>query len=108
MLVEPRTLRTLWRRVRQAAAVRPYGFQLWQSFHYADDHTKPLVARAAGDWVRGLVFRDKARRLPPQDLVSRSGVVVLLADFFRELFEAGRGHTVSMPLTFSAWLERHG
>jgi hypothetical protein len=48
------------------------------------------------------------KHLPPQDLVSRSGVVVLLADFFREPFEAGRGHTVSMLLTFSVRLERYG
>lgn len=42
------------------------------------------------------------------DLVSRSEVVRLLADFFRAPFEAGRGYTVSMLLTFSAWLERYG
>lgn len=42
------------------------------------------------------------------DLVSRSEVVGLLADFFRAPFEAGRGYTVSMLLTFSAWLERYG
>lgn len=42
------------------------------------------------------------------DIVSRSEVVGLLADFFRAPFEAGRGYTVSMLLTFSAWLERYG
>ncbi|MGE5718165.1 MAG: hypothetical protein ACM369_16070 [Acidobacteriota bacterium] len=42
------------------------------------------------------------------DLVSRTEVVGLLADFFRAPFEAGRGYTVSMLLTFSAWLERYG
>lgn len=49
MLVAPRPLWSLRRRARQAAAVfRPHGFQLWHSFHYADDYTEPLVARAAG------------------------------------------------------------
>jgi asparagine synthase (glutamine-hydrolysing) len=42
------------------------------------------------------------------DLVSRSEVVGLLEDFFRAPFEAGRGYTVSMLLTFSAWLETYG
>jgi asparagine synthase (glutamine-hydrolysing) len=42
------------------------------------------------------------------DLVPRPEVVGLLADFFRAPFEAGRGYTVSMLLTFSAWLETYG
>jgi len=42
------------------------------------------------------------------DLVSRSEVGELLADFFKAPFEAGRGHTVSTLLTFSAWLETYG
>jgi asparagine synthase (glutamine-hydrolysing) len=42
------------------------------------------------------------------DLVSRPEVVELLADFFRAPFETGRGYTVSMLLTFSAWLEMYG
>jgi glycosyltransferase involved in cell wall biosynthesis len=58
MLVAPRPLWSLRRRVRQAAAVfRPHGFQLWHSFHYADDYTEPLVARAAG--ARAWVFTKK-------------------------------------------------
>jgi glycosyltransferase involved in cell wall biosynthesis len=58
MLVAPRPLWSLRRRVRQAAAVfRPHGFQLWHSFHYSDDYTEPLVARAAG--ARGWVFTKK-------------------------------------------------
>lgn len=57
-LVAPRPLWSLRRRVRQAAAVfRPHGFQLWHSFHYADDYTEPLVARAAG--ARAWVFTKK-------------------------------------------------
>ena len=58
MLVEPRPLWSLRRRVRQAAAVfRPHSFQLWHSFHYTDDYTEPLVARAAG--ARAWVFTKK-------------------------------------------------
>jgi hypothetical protein len=41
------------------------------------------------------------------DLVSRPKLVELLADFAREPFETGRGYTVSMLLTFSAWLEAY-
>ncbi len=47
--VAPRPLLTLPGRIRSAAAVfRPYGFRIWHSFHYSDDYTEPLIARAAG------------------------------------------------------------
>lgn len=42
------------RRVREAAGpFRGMGFDLWHSFHYGDDYTEPLIARAAGAkaWV---------------------------------------------------------
>lgn len=56
--VKPRPLRSLPARVLRAAAVfRPHGFQLWHSFHYTDDYTEPLVARAAG--ARAWVFTKK-------------------------------------------------
>ncbi|MCB0005005.1 MAG: glycosyltransferase family 4 protein [Anaerolineales bacterium] len=45
---------SLRRRVRQLAEpFRPYQFALWHSFHYSDDYTEPLIARAAGAqaWV---------------------------------------------------------
>jgi glycosyltransferase involved in cell wall biosynthesis len=45
----------LRRRARQAQA--PRGFDLWHSFHYLDDYTEPLVARAAG--CRRWVFTKK-------------------------------------------------
>jgi glycosyltransferase involved in cell wall biosynthesis len=58
MLVEPRPLWSLRARVRRAAVVfRPYGFHLWHSFHYSDDYTEPLVARAAG--ARAWVYTKK-------------------------------------------------
>lgn len=58
MFVKPRPLPSLPARVLRAAAVfRPHGFQLWHSFHYTDDYTEPLVARAAG--ARAWVFTKK-------------------------------------------------
>ncbi len=42
------------------------------------------------------------------DLVPRAAVTALLDDFFAAPFAKGRGYTVSMLLTFSAWLETHG
>ncbi len=42
------------------------------------------------------------------DLVPRAAVTALLDDFFAAPFVKGRGYTVSMLLTFSAWLETYG
>ena len=42
------------------------------------------------------------------DLMPRPAVVELIADFFESPFEEGRGYTLSMLLTFSAWLETYG
>ncbi len=42
------------------------------------------------------------------DLVAREKVESLLAAFNAAPLEDGRGYTVSMLLTFSAWLEKHG
>ncbi len=53
-----RPLYGLYGRVKRAAATfRPYGFDLWHSFHYLDDYTEPLVARASG--ARAWVFTKK-------------------------------------------------
>ena len=40
-------------RVRRCGRAAPRGHDLWHSFHYLDDYTEPLVARAAGcrHWV---------------------------------------------------------
>ena len=43
---------------RAAQAFRPHGFILWQSWHYADDYTEPVIARLAG--ARAWVFTKKA------------------------------------------------
>jgi glycosyltransferase involved in cell wall biosynthesis len=47
----------LWHRARLAGRSAPHGHDLWHSFHYLDDYTEPLVARAAG--CRRWVFTKK-------------------------------------------------
>ena len=42
------------------------------------------------------------------DLVPREAVAALLADFLETPGARGRGYTISMLLTFSAWLETYG
>lgn len=57
------------RRVREAAEpFRGMGFDLWHSFHYGDDYTEPLIARAAGAkaWVytkKNMSWRGRAWKL---------------------------------------------
>ena len=44
----------LWGRAKKVAQFfRPYHFDLWHSWHYADDYTEPIIARMAGAkaWV---------------------------------------------------------
>jgi len=48
----------LWRRVKKTAReFNPYQFDLWHSFHYADDYTEPMIAWLAGS--EGWVFTKK-------------------------------------------------
>lgn len=55
----PRPLARLpLRVVSRAQQFRPYGFDIWHSFHYADDYTEPLIARAAG--AKAWVFSKKS------------------------------------------------
>ena len=56
----------------------------------------------------GLEQRLLAPGLKFHDLVPPAAVTALLADFFAAPFVKGRGYTVSMLLTFSAWLETYG
>ncbi|MBN1121749.1 MAG: glycosyltransferase [Anaerolineae bacterium] len=56
--VPARPLHQLPGLIRQAAkAFRPYGFELWHSYHYLDDYTEPLIARAAG--ARAWIYTKK-------------------------------------------------
>lgn len=43
----------LYRANQAAKLFKPYGFDIWHSFHYGDDYTEPLVAKLAGakSWV---------------------------------------------------------
>ena len=89
MLVAPRPLWSLRRRVRQAAAVfRPHGFQIWHSYHYADDYTEPLVARAAG--ARAWVFTKKNMSWNRRSWFLRSalasGIAAQNSDMLRKFF----------------------
>lgn len=52
--LEPKPYLTLLPRARSAGMIfRPYHFDLWHSFHYADDYTEALVARLSGTrhWI---------------------------------------------------------
>ncbi|HVO31341.1 MAG TPA: hypothetical protein VMV18_11410, partial [bacterium] len=56
--IPARPYHTLLRRAREAAApLRDGRWELWHSFHYGDDYTEPLIARAAG--ARGWIFTKK-------------------------------------------------
>ncbi len=49
---------TLFKRVRYVAGTfRPYQFDLWHSFHYADDYTEALVAYFSG--TKGWIYTKK-------------------------------------------------
>ncbi len=49
---------SLYKRVKKAAKVfEPYQFDLWHSFHYAEDYTEPLVAKFSG--AKGWIYTKK-------------------------------------------------
>lgn len=57
--VSARPYMTLMSRVHQAAqAFKPLRFDLWHSFHYADDYSEPLIAHLAG--VKAWVYTKKS------------------------------------------------
>jgi asparagine synthase (glutamine-hydrolysing) len=62
----------------------------------------------SGSGRSGLERRLLGPGLKLHDLVPRAAVAALLEDFFAAPFVKGRGYTVSMLLTFSAWLETYG
>lgn len=55
--VPGRPYRTLRSRVARAARAVPRGHALWHSYHYLDDYTEPMIARAAG--IRRWVYTKK-------------------------------------------------
>jgi len=69
--VPPKPYATLLQRARQAAiAFAPFEFDLWHSFHYADDYTEPLIARFAGAY--GWIYTKKAMGWGSRAWVMRS------------------------------------
>lgn len=53
-MVPAKPYRSLYACARAAARVfKPYGFDLWHSFHYGDDYSEPIITRLSGAkaWV---------------------------------------------------------
>ena len=87
-----RPYRSLLIRAGDAARpVRESGFALWHSFHYLDDYTEPLIARAAGTtrWIytkKSMGWRARswhARSLLAQRIVAQN--TDMMKDFFGNL-----------------------
>lgn len=90
------------RRVREAAAqFRGMRFALWHSFHYGDDYTEPLIARAAGAkaWVytkKNMSWRGRAWMV--RSLLA-AGIAAQNTRMLREFFDQWwwRRKTVLIP-----------
>jgi glycosyltransferase involved in cell wall biosynthesis len=81
-------------RVWKAARVfRPYGFELWHSFHYADDYTEPLIARLSGAkaWVYTKKNMNWCRRSWRLRTLLATRVAAQNTDMLREFFGSRRG-----------------
>ena len=82
---------SLLRRARNAAApTRDLGFALWHSFHYSDDYTEPLIARASG--TRRWIYTKKsmgwhARSWHARSLLARR-IVAQNSDMMKDFFGA--------------------
>jgi glycosyltransferase involved in cell wall biosynthesis len=91
--VAPRPALSLPLRVLQAARTfRPYGFDLWHSFHYLDDYTEPLVAKAAGAkaWIYTKKNMNWWRRSWRIRTWLASGVAAQNTSMLRDFFPAER------------------
>jgi len=81
--------RSLLARARDAASpVRDRDFALWHSFHYSDDYSEPLIARAAG--TRRWIYTKKsmgwhARSWHARSLLARR-IVAQNTDMMRDFF----------------------
>ena len=57
-MVPSKPYRSLFARARAAAQVfKPYGFDLWHSFHYGDDYSEPIISRLSG--AKAWIFTKK-------------------------------------------------
>lgn len=105
---------------KAARAFRPYRFDLWHSFHYADDYTEPLIARLSGAtaWVYTKKNMNWGRRSWHLRTLFATKIAAQNTDMLREFF-AGRGaHKVRLvprgvntgrfcPAAVPTWKLRH-
>jgi len=80
----------LLQRAKEAARMfKPYGFDVWHSFHYGDDYTEALIARFAG--TRSWVFTKKNMNWSSRAWFLRSllagGIVAQNTDMLKEFFD---------------------
>jgi glycosyltransferase involved in cell wall biosynthesis len=100
--VDARPYHSLLRRARAAAApLKAHRFALWHSFHYGDDYTEPLIARAAG--ARGWIYTKKnmnwhARAWHMRSFLARR-IAAQNTDMMRDFFAGPiyRGKTRLIP-----------
>lgn len=83
-----RPYRSLLHRAQAAAEVfKPYRFDLWHSFHYLDDYTEALIARAAGaKWVYTKKNMNWHRRSWHLRSLLASGIAAQNSDMRRDFF----------------------
>ena len=76
-----------------ARAFRPYRFEMWHSFHYADDYTEPIIARLSGAtaWVYTKKNMNWGRRSWRMRTLLATRVAAQNTDMLREFFATGRG-----------------
>jgi glycosyltransferase involved in cell wall biosynthesis len=80
----------LFSRARKAAQLfKPYGFDLWHSFHYAGEYTEPLIARFSG--VKAWVYTKKNMSWGDRSWYLRSFLAKRIAvqntDMLRDFFD---------------------
>ena len=100
--IPARPYHTLLGRARTAGApLREHRFALWHSFHYGDDYTEPLIARASG--ARGWIYTKKnmnwhQRAWHVRSLLARR-IAAQNTDMMREFFSSFpyRGKTRLIP-----------
>ena len=79
---------------KASRAFRPYGFDLWHSFHYADDYTEPIIARLSG--ARAWVYTKKNMNWGHRSWHLRTLLATRIAaqntDMLREFFASRLTH----------------
>ncbi len=77
---------------KAARTFRPYKFDLWHSFHYADDYTEPLIARLSGAkaWVYTKKNMNWGQRSWRLRTLFATRVAAQNTDMLREFFRGSR------------------